>query len=332
MASTLVGLFDDRSAAESVRQELIDAGFDSSNIRLSEQEISETGTTVTKRKDRGFWAELRDFFGMEERSHYEEAQRRGGTIVAIDVADDQQLDNALDVMQRHNPVDLDRRILEWQQAGWQPQPVQTQTRAETREESIPVVEEQLRVGKRVEQRGGVRIYSRVTEQPVEEEIPLREERVTVERRPADRPAGAEAFRERTIEAREMHEEPVVSKEARVVEDVVVGREVEERTERISDTVRRTDVEIENIDDEDFRRDFQRSFATSGVGYEQVRPAYAFGRELAADERYRGREWKTIEPEARTAFEHRNPGRWEQLRDAVRYGYERAGGSSQRHGR
>src|SRR5690606_17175088 len=141
MASTLVGLFDDRSAAESVRQELIDAGFDSSNIRLSEQETSETGTTVTKRKGRGFWAELRDFFGMEGRSQCEEARRRGSTIVAIDVADDQQLDNALDIMQRHNPVDLDRRILEWQQAGWQPQPAQPQTRAETTEESIPVVEE-----------------------------------------------------------------------------------------------------------------------------------------------------------------------------------------------
>jgi uncharacterized protein (TIGR02271 family) len=115
------------------------------------------------------------------------------------------------------------------------------------ETAIPVVEEELRVGKREVERGGVRVESRVTETPVEEQVHLREERVHVERRPVDRPAGEAEFREGTLEVSERAEEAVVAKEARVVEEVVVGKEVAERTETIRDTVRRTDVEVEEVE-------------------------------------------------------------------------------------
>jgi uncharacterized protein (TIGR02271 family) len=83
---------------------------------------------------------------------------------------------------------------------------------------------------------------------VEERVALREEHVNVERRPVDRPVAAgddDAFRERTVEATESAEEAVVSKEARVTEEVVVRKQAEERTETVSDTVRRTEVEVED---------------------------------------------------------------------------------------
>src|SRR5437764_3366736 len=51
--------------------------------------------------------------------------------------------------------------------------------------AIPVVEEQLKVGKREVQRGGVRVFSRVVETPVNESVNLREEHVNVERRPVN---------------------------------------------------------------------------------------------------------------------------------------------------
>jgi stress response protein YsnF len=41
---------------------------------------------------------------------------------------------------------------------------------------------------------------------------------------------------------------VVSKEARVTEEVVVRKEAEQRTETVSDTVRQTEVEVE-VEDE-----------------------------------------------------------------------------------
>ncbi len=117
-----------------------------------------------------------------------------------------------------------------------------------RDEAIPVVEETVRVGKRLVDRGGVRVRSYVTERPVEENVTLHEERVDVERRPVDRAAGTlpeDAFRERTIEVSATGEEAVVQKDARVVEEVVVRKDAADRTETVRDTTRKTEVEVED---------------------------------------------------------------------------------------
>jgi uncharacterized protein (TIGR02271 family) len=115
------------------------------------------------------------------------------------------------------------------------------------EEVIQAAEEQLRVGKREVGRGGVRVRSYVTERPVEEQVELRRERVTVERRPVDRELapGEAAFQERSIEAVERGEEAVVSKTARVTEEIGLRKEVERATETVRDTVRKQEVEIED---------------------------------------------------------------------------------------
>ncbi len=114
---------------------------------------------------------------------------------------------------------------------------------------IPIIEEQLNVGKRTVESGGARVSTTVTEKPVTETVNLREENVTVERRPVDRAVenAPAAFREGTIEVTEMAEVPVVSKEARVVEEVVVGKNVTEHTETVSDTVKRTEVSVDETD-------------------------------------------------------------------------------------
>jgi stress response protein YsnF len=91
----------------------------------------------------------------------------------------------------------------------------------------------------------------VVERPVEEQVSLREERVSVERRPVEgsmrsgATSGDELFRERTVEVDETSEEAVVSKEARVKEELVIKKDVEQRTETVSDTVRRTEVDVED---------------------------------------------------------------------------------------
>ena len=118
------------------------------------------------------------------------------------------------------------------------------------DEVIPIAEEELHVGKRQVGQGRVRIQSRVVETPVSEQVTLREERVDVERRPVSGTTqagtlGGDPFQERTIEVEERREEAVVSKEARVVEEVVVRKDVEQRTETVSDTVRRTEVDVED---------------------------------------------------------------------------------------
>jgi hypothetical protein len=192
------------------------------------------------------------------------------------------------------------------------------------------VEERAKVGKREVERGHVRVYSHVTERPIEEHVRLREERIRVERRPVDRAVGrvpAEAFKEQTIEMTERAEEPVIQKEARVVEEVAIGKDVHEREAAVHDKVRRTDVEIDRggggfaAMESDFRQHCTRTFGVRGLTYDQCSPAYRYGYDLAGDERYRG-EWSTVEPEARRGWESRHRGTWDQFRDAVRYSWDR----------
>ncbi len=115
-------------------------------------------------------------------------------------------------------------------------------------ETIKVMEERLRVGKREVAGGAVRVRSYVVERPVEEQVRLHEERVSVERHPVDRAvtgADAAAFQEHTIEARATSEEAVIGKEARVVEEIGIRKEASDRTETVHDTVRSTKVEVED---------------------------------------------------------------------------------------
>jgi uncharacterized protein (TIGR02271 family) len=116
---------------------------------------------------------------------------------------------------------------------------------------VPVVEETLKVGKRRVERGGIRVYTEVTEVPVQEQVTLREQHAVVDRRPVDRPvtaADTAAFKDQSFEVREYAEEAVVAKEARVVEEVTIRRETSDHTETIKDTVRRTEVEVEEVDE------------------------------------------------------------------------------------
>jgi stress response protein YsnF len=124
----------------------------------------------------------------------------------------------------------------------------TQGTAVGDKEYIPVVEERLNVGKRVAESGRVRVRSYAVETPVEEQVTLRDETVHVDRRAVDRPVTAadEAlFADKTIEATEMREQAVVSKDARVIEEIGIRKDAGQRTETVTDKVRRTEVEVED---------------------------------------------------------------------------------------
>jgi uncharacterized protein (TIGR02271 family) len=116
--------------------------------------------------------------------------------------------------------------------------------------SIPVIKEELEIGKREVETGGIRLRTRIVENEVHENINLREEKVHVETIPVDRPATAADLREDTIEMTESKEVPVVSKEARVVEEISLNKEVTEREETVRDTVRNTEVDVEKTGKKD----------------------------------------------------------------------------------
>jgi hypothetical protein len=172
---------------------------------------------------------------------------------------------------------------------------------------------------------------------VEQEVRLREEHVRVERHPADRPTSEvdlAAAKDRTIEVTETREEPVVAKRERVVEEVVVHKEAEERTETVQATARRTEVEVEPVGaahaqearsfdayEADFRTHATTAGASRGQVYEHWAPAYRYGYELASDPRSRGRDWAAVEAEARRNWEQRHRGTWEEMKDAIRHAWD-----------
>ena len=127
---------------------------------------------------------------------------------------------------------------------------------------VPIVKEKVQVGKREVQTGGVRIETQVMEKPVEKDVELRKEQVTIERRQVDRPvteADKQALRdaEKTIVIAETAEKAVVSKDAKVVEEIVVRKEEDQRTATVQDTVRRTDVNVEQVDSQQQARTVQQ---------------------------------------------------------------------------
>jgi uncharacterized protein (TIGR02271 family) len=203
----------------------------------------------------------------DEAHYYAEGVKRGGTLVTVHARDDETANCALQVMERHGAVDINERAEQWTQEGWSGRFDEEDARAlkEDEERVIPVVQEEVAVGKRQVQQGGVRVYVQLVEREIEESIPLREERAIVERRPVDRPveAGDDAFREQTIEVSETSEEPVVSKRARVTEEVRVGKESAEREQTVRDRVRETDVRVERQGEKD-RQDLQNAAGSSAT--------------------------------------------------------------------
>jgi stress response protein YsnF len=139
----------------------------------------------------------------------------------------------------------------------------------------------------------VRVSSRLTETPVEEQVQLREEHVKVKRQAGDRSASRAdlaSLQESTLEVTVTAEDPVVSKQARLVEEVV------ERTKTVRGAVRRTEVEVEEP-----------------------------GTALARDKRYSSSNWSVVEPEARRRWEQGHQGAWEDFKDSVRSDWDKVRG-------
>jgi uncharacterized protein (TIGR02271 family) len=283
---TLTALFDDRSDAEEAVSRLRSLGISDTSIRMTGGD-DYSGRTE-REYDKGFWDSVADFFFPEEdRTTYAEGLRRGGYLVTVNNIAADRFDEAVDILDDEGSVDLEARAESWRSEGWGSEGTGMGTSSRDRlyesggiagnlgdssasaasggdlrrhesssfsdreRDVIPVVEEKLRVGKRDVSLGRVRVRSYVVEEPVSEQVELRRDHVEVERRPVDRTLSGDerAFTDRTLEAEEHAEEAIVSKDARVKEEISLRRESESESETVSDTVRHTEVEVEDDRDE-----------------------------------------------------------------------------------
>jgi stress response protein YsnF len=271
MTQTLIGLFNTFDAAQNAADRLTQEGIPRSDINIHAQDdatvaqddsfgsadpdttrdvVADRPTSETREHASGGIAHFfKRLFGdddaPEEMDHYHESIRRGHALLSVDVADESQVDGVRAALNDAGALDIDERVAQWKSSGYSGYdssiPAYTTDEIAADRQAFPVVKEELAVGKREISTGGVRVYSRLT---------LREEHATIDRRPVDRPATAADLKEGFVEVRETVEEPVVAKTARVIEEVVVGKESSTRTETVYDTVRGTDVAVERAAGED----------------------------------------------------------------------------------
>jgi uncharacterized protein (TIGR02271 family) len=245
---TLTAFYDSRDHAERARLQLINAGVPADDVDIAAADTA-GGTSSQGKEGGGFLQGVKNFFMPEDDRHaYREGMSRGGVLLTARVSEGQET-RAIEILDASDAVDLESRQEEWRRAGWTGGREQRLGSDASEDVTIPIAEERLAVGKREVDRGTVRVRSYVVEEPVHEQVALREEQVNIERRPVnERMAGGGAdrlFEERSFEVSERAEEAVVGKETVVTDELHVSKDTTERTEDIDDTVRRTEVDVDD---------------------------------------------------------------------------------------
>ncbi|RIY11860.1 DUF2382 domain-containing protein [Hymenobacter rubripertinctus] len=264
MNQTVVGIFDTATHAQQAAQQLKTAGFSLDDVDTISRDSKQgsnyynsTGTTTEAAGDAAgrtgdsignFFSNL--FGDDDDANRYSHVARNSHSMVTVHCKSADHAHKAAEILDKAGAIDVNEKA---QQTGYKA----SGTANKAGEVSAKVIEENLQVGKRVEQTGGARLRSRIVERPVEASVRLREEHVSVERTPVNRPATEadfNAFKEGEVEVTERAERAVVGKEARVVEEVTLGKNVTEREKTIHETVRKTEVDVEKLGTKDVRND------------------------------------------------------------------------------
>ncbi len=256
MSQTVIGIFKSSSEAQNAVQQLLSNGFTEDNVEISSGNSStSTGLSSTTglsgtgdSTESGIGKFFKNLFGTDndESDRYTRVAERG-SVVTVYAKTAAEAETVATLLDQYGAVDVDDQDKQYNATS-----AANFDTTSGDNQKISIIEENIQVGKKEVQTGGVRLRSRIVETPFSESVRLREEHVRVERKKVDRVAtdsDLTNFQEGTIELTESAEVPVVAKEARIVEEVSLGKDVEHREETISDTIRKTEVDVEEIESE-----------------------------------------------------------------------------------
>jgi len=256
----IVAFYERSGKARDAARALETSGFSSSDINvLNRESVSDQEV-----REGNLWPRL---FGRNVSERESEAYRRtlesGGAVLTLRTSES-EVSRAMSILQVHGPMDFNSATaastagsLRTDAREAAPTPSRTDLREEVappsaaarteKEEVLRLAEEQLSLGKRQVATGKSRIRRFVVEKPVEAQITLHEEHCEVARRPAtDTTIRDIDWKDQIIEVVETSEQPVVTKTARVAEEVVIRRRGSDHVETVRDTVRRQQIEVERV--------------------------------------------------------------------------------------
>ena len=243
----LVAVYDTAAHADAAIQDLKAANVPADAI--SRHAKNGSAASSAPKEEPGFWASL---FGSGESTVYDQSVESGSIVVTVK-SPEQHVTQISDILERHDPIDLDER-----EAAYTATSTTTTTSKAapkpaakaTDDGTIALAAEQLSVGKRAVKGGTTRVHTYVVETPVEEQVTLHNETVHVDRQKVTngRTVNAADFQDKTIEMQETGEEAVVGKTARVVEEISLSKTASDHVETVKDTVRHEEVKIEELGD------------------------------------------------------------------------------------
>lgn len=296
MAQTVIGIFDTVTQAQNAVERLVSNGFIRDRVDLSLHNERSREQVSDEHDDDGLGEKISRFFKNlfdddDETNRYSTVARHGAAVVTVTADSNDEAEQASSLLDECGAIDVDERSKAYANGIWsgtttessinnysnddsqvdsQRERDRTLRSDDNETRSIPIMEENLQIDKREVDRGSVRLRSRIVERPVEETVRLREERVNIDRHSVDRPAREgdfDTFKEGEIEIRQRSEVPVVNKEARVVEEININKDVREREETIRDTVRKTEVDIDdNSDSTDDDESLRERRQKKDIGY------------------------------------------------------------------
>jgi uncharacterized protein (TIGR02271 family) len=255
---TVVAAFDTTAHAQAAVDALKAGGFHADDISMFDK--NRVGL-----REPGLWQRI---FGgglaQHEADVYTQSLDRGGMLVSVRVPDS-EVAHATGILDIHRPIDVhDRAIttgiapvakVEAAAASIAAKPLEVVQKvavspklAEAHDEVLRLAEEQLEVGKRMVETGRTRVRRFVTEREVSADVTLHQEHADVLRRAINDPKyiGDIDWADTTIEVRETAEQALVSKTARVVEEVGLRKIGSDHVETVRDKIRRQQVEIERL--------------------------------------------------------------------------------------
>lgn len=260
----IVTMFSTLAQAEGAKRSLIKAGFVDHDIDvISGERLQSEGHEA---RHPGFWQRL---FGStldeEQSSVYEDAIKSGSVVMTLRAEED-KLPRAYSIIDAHDQGELSAGRGLTQGDEYTPpsthtadevtglhknllnQPVRTSLNGdESEEEVLRLAEERLDIGKRLVSEGSTRVRRYTVTDQVSANVSLHEQHAEIFRRPIDNLVSTDDvdWEEKTIEVAETHEQPVINKKAHIKEEVVVRKDQSEHVEKVTDSVRRQELDIDH---------------------------------------------------------------------------------------